>query len=215
MVSLAPNQVGIDEVGRGAWAGPLVAAAVWFPKKIRVPKSVILRDSKTLTKKQKMCSAQFIREHSVFVIKSVSIQTLSQKCVQEANKIVFEKCVAEMKKKLENFNGEAKFFIDGRPQKNFSHTATYVVGGDGLYQSIAAASIIAKVERDQMMTDLAEAYPQYGFERHVGYGTREHYAALLAHGPCPEHRMSYMPMKKLFASFSPAILKSENLKLET
>lgn len=207
MISLTPTQVGIDEVGRGAWAGPLVAAAVWFPKKIRVPKSLILCDSKTLTKKQKMCSAQFIREHSFFVIKSVSEKTLSQKGIQEANKIVFEECVAEMQKILKNFDAETKFVIDGRPQKNFSHAATFVVGGDGLYQSIAAASIIAKVERDRTMTELAQEYPQYGFERHVGYGTREHYEALIAHGPCPEHRMSYMPMKKLFASFSPAIIK--------
>lgn len=207
MIAFAPNQVGIDEVGRGAWAGPLVAAAVWFPKKIQVPKSVILRDSKTLTKKQKLCSAAFIREHSIFVIKSVSIQTLDQKCVQVANKIIFEECVVEMKKMVKNFSRMVRFFIDGRPHKNFSHDATFVVGGDGLYQSIAAASIIAKVERDRIMTELGKDFPQYGFERHVGYGTREHHTALLAHGPCPEHRMSYMPMKQLFASFSPAILE--------
>ena len=91
MIELDQRSVGIDEVGRGAWAGPIVGAAVFF-QKISVPKSVRLMDSKLLTKNQKMCSDQFIREHGVFVIKSVSLKTMSQKGVQEANK-KFLNCV--------------------------------------------------------------------------------------------------------------------------
>ena len=79
-------------------------------------------------------------------------------------------------------------------------TAHFIPHGDRLHQTIAAASIIAKVARDQMMTALSEQYPQYGFERHVGYGTRAHYEALLKYGPCPIHRRSFAPIKKILAA---------------
>ena len=87
--------------------------------------------------------------------------------------------------------------IDGRPVRNFPLPQVALVGGDSLSFSIAAASIIAKVTRDRWMLEMAEIYPEYGFERHKGYGTRQHLQALRRHGPCPIHRMTFAPVSQM------------------
>lgn len=187
--------VGIDEVGRGCWAGPLVAGAVALGEPIEG-----LRDSKKLSKKQREKLAPLIHEQALAVgIGWVTPEELDASGITTAVKMAMERALAQLRA---NYSGGREKFhaviIDGNinylPEEPLAEA---VVKADDIVPAVSAASIIAKVARDQYMEKMALKHPPYGFERHVGYGTAAHVAALAEHGVTPLHRLSFAPIRRL------------------
>lgn len=181
---------GVDEAGRGPLAGPVVAAAVILPEHFLLPG---LDDSKKLTA---ACREEFHLRLTgdASVVWAVSIR--EAEVIDRINILhACHEAMAEAVRMLETPAVHA--LIDGLPVREFPIVQTALVGGDGLSQSIAAASVIAKVTRDRIMRSHAETWPEYGFERHKGYATREHLASLDRHGPCPIHRRSFSPVAQM------------------
>ncbi|HEX8182358.1 MAG TPA: ribonuclease HII [Candidatus Saccharimonadales bacterium] len=182
--------IGIDEVGRGCWAGPLVAAAVVLDPEIPIAG---LQDSKTLSKNQRELLAKLIHANAASVgIGWVWPEAIDISGITAAVKSAMEQAIAQIKYPYE------AIIIDGNynflPQ--YAHVTT-LVKADGLIPEVSAASIVAKVARDDYMATQAVDYPLYGFERHVGYGTAQHIAALQTHGVTVLHRKSFKPIQAL------------------
>lgn len=178
------NICGVDEAGRGPLAGPVCAAAVILPVNIEIPG---LNDSKKLTDKKRRELFPVICENAI----AYSIAFADHKEIDEIN--ILQATYLTMERAINNLSVKADFaLIDGNRAKDFGIPVETVVGGDGRSASIAAASILAKVTRDDYMLEMAENYPQYGFEIHKGYGTKAHYSALTEFGPCPIHRMTFL-----------------------
>ena len=182
---LAPV-AGVDEAGRGPWAGPVVAAAVIFDPRA-IPDG--LDDSKRLTAKRRERLFSEIGAVAHIAVAHASVKRIDRDNIHRASLWA----MAQACRKLAP--APAMALIDGRHYPDLACPARAIVKGDGVSCSIAAASIIAKVTRDRMMEDLARAFPDYGFERHKGYGTPEHRAALERFGPTPHHRRSFSPIK--------------------
>ncbi len=181
--------IGCDEVGRGSWAGPLVAAAVALrPELVR---AVRLRprvhDSKCLSQRRREQAYTFLTQRLPWAVHVIEPDELDRLGVGEANRRAIAQAAATLR-------SETSFVvIDGRGfAVNGAHAC--VVDADAKIFCVAAASIIAKVTRDRLMVHLHERYPQYGFAQHKGYGTPEHAAALRQHGPSPVHRKSFAPV---------------------
>lgn len=201
--------IGTDEVGRGPLCGPVVACAAMFKDpNFQIPETMqkefeLIRDSKKLSEKQREKIYDFIEQHFHLGIGLCDHETIDRINILEASFLAMKKAVQSL---LKTVNYQA--LVSGDQEKtiilvdgnkiipNFSHMQKAVIGGDKLVKSIAAASIIAKVTRDRMMADMHEKYPQYGFDKHKGYGTKLHLDALAAHGPCAIHRKSFGPVKK-------------------
>ena len=180
---------GADEAGRGPLAGPVCAAAVILPEDCVLPG---LNDSKKLTEKKREALFPLIREKAVsYGIAFASVDEIEQRNILAAALLAMDRAIGQLDPQPE------LALIDGNTVKGISVPARSVVHGDALCASIAAASVLAKVTRDRLMLALAEQYPQYGFERHKGYGTKEHYAALEKYGPSPVHRPSFL--RKFYA----------------
>lgn len=174
---------GIDEAGRGPLAGPVVAAAVIFPKKVRIPG---VADSKKLTAPERETLFVKIQEKAV----SVGIGVVSHTIIDEIN--ILQATMRAMAEAVGKLSPPPQhLLIDGNYYRNEGFSYNTIIGGDGTCFSIAAASIIAKVTRDRIMTEMDGRYPQYGFARHKGYCTREHIAAIKKFGPCEIHRKSF------------------------
>lgn len=181
---------GVDEAGRGPLAGPVCAAAVILPEHIDIPG---LDDSKKLSDKRRRELAPIIMEKAV----AYSIALVDHKTIDEIN--ILQATLQAMEKAIQGLSVKPDLaLIDGNREKDFGVASKTVVHGDSLSASIAAASILAKVTRDDMMTKAADTYPGYGFEIHKGYGTKAHYAALRELGPCDIHRMSFL--KKFYGA---------------
>ena len=175
---------GVDEAGRGPLAGPVCAAAVILPKDLELPG---LTDSKKLTDKKRRELFPLIQEHAI----AYGIGMATEQEIDEIN--ILQATFLAMQRALDQLSVKPDLaLIDGNREKDFGVPVKTVVKGDSLSANIAAASILAKVTRDNLMTELAETYPQYGFEIHKGYGTKAHYAALTEHGPSPIHRMTFL-----------------------
>ena len=175
---------GVDEAGRGPLAGPVCAAAVILPPHLEIPG---LTDSKKLTDKKRRELFPIIQEHAIaWGIGWASEKEIDEVNILQATFLAMERALAQLSVKPD------LALIDGNREKNFGLPVKTVVKGDSLSMNIAAASILAKVSRDDRMMRLAEEYPQYGFEIHKGYGTKAHYAALTEHGASPVHRMSFL-----------------------
>lgn len=192
--SLLPRRVcGVDEAGRGPWAGPVVAASVMFLGASVIPNG--LNDSKKLTAKARetLAAQLWARPHDIFI--GVGIATAEE--IDALN--IWGATSLAMVRAAEALQETPQIaLIDGNlVPHHFPYPVKTIVGGDGISLSIAAASIIAKTTRDKLMADYALEYPHYGFERHAGYGTAAHQQALAAHGPCPIHRRSYKPIRAL------------------
>lgn len=175
---------GVDEAGRGPLAGPVCAAAVILPPHLNIEG---LNDSKKLTDKRRRELMPVIKEQAIaYGIGLASHQEIDRVNILQATFLAMERAIAQLE-------GKAEFaLIDGNREKVFGLPVKTVVKGDSLSASIAAASILAKVTRDDLMEQLADTYPGYGFEVHKGYGTKAHYDALRELGPSPVHRMSFL-----------------------
>lgn len=179
---------GVDEAGRGPLAGPVCAAAVILPKGLVIPG---LNDSKKLSDKRRRELFPIIQQEAV----SFGIAFASQEEIDEIN--ILQATFLAMRRAMEQLNPQPEFaLIDGNRETDFGVPCKTVIKGDSLSANIAAASVLAKVTRDDWMMEAAEKYPGYGFEIHKGYGTKAHYAALEKLGPCPIHRRSFL--KKLY-----------------
>lgn len=186
---------GLDEVGRGSWAGPVVAACVIFPSVPITDNTIsIIRDSKTLSRNQRVKARDYLVTRTHWNIGQSSTEEIDELGISQATRLA-------MIRALKDFSHRPNYLlIDGRDTIETIIPQLSIIDGDSLSLSVAAASIIAKVTRDALMATLHEQYPQYGFDTHVGYGTKRHRAALAQFGPCPLHRLSYAPLKKLALS---------------
>ena len=175
---------GVDEAGRGPLAGPVCAAAVILPPHADIPG---LNDSKKLSDKRRRELFPVIKETAV----AYGIGIATHKEIDEIN--ILQATYLAMERAIQALSVKPELaLIDGNRARDFGIPVETVVKGDSRSASIAAASILAKVTRDDMMLELADTYPQYGFEIHKGYGTKAHYAALDEHGISPIHRMSFL-----------------------
>ena len=182
-----PVICGIDEAGRGPLAGDVYAAAVIFDEGVFIDG---LNDSKKLTEKKR----EQLFDEIISKAKDYCVATASVEEIEEIN--ILQATFLAMKRAYEGLGIAADIaLIDGNRLPNLDCEMKTVVKGDSLSASIAAASILAKVSRDRYMTELAEKYPEYRFDKHKGYGTKLHNELILEHGPCPVHRMSFL--KKL------------------
>ena len=175
---------GVDEAGRGPLAGPVCAAAVILPKGLEIPG---LTDSKKLTDKKRRELFPVIKEQAIaFGIGLASHEEIDEINILQATYLAMERALAQLSVKPDIA------LIDGNRAKDFGLPVRTVVKGDSLSMNIAAASILAKVTRDDLMLELAEKYPEYGFEVHKGYGTKAHYEALRVHGASEIHRKTFL-----------------------
>jgi len=181
---------GVDEAGRGPLAGPVCAATVILPPHIEIPG---LNDSKKLTDKCRRELYPLIKEKAVaYGIAFADHNEIDEINILQATYLAMERALSQLTVKPD------VALIDGNRAKDFGLPVQTVVHGDSLSANIAAASILAKVTRDDLMLQMAESYPQYGFAVHKGYGTKAHYQALAQYGPCPIHRMTFL--KKLYGT---------------
>ena len=175
---------GVDEAGRGPLAGPVCAAAVILPMNLEIPG---LTDSKKLTDKKRRELFPIIKEQAI----AYGIGLASHEEIDEIN--ILQATYLAMERAIEQLSIKADIaMIDGNRAKDFGLPVRTVIKGDSLSANIAAASILAKVTRDDLMMGLALQYPEYGFEVHKGYGTKAHYEALLEHGASPVHRATFL-----------------------
>ena len=175
---------GVDEAGRGPLAGPVCAAAVILPPNAEIPG---LNDSKKLSDKKRRELYPIIKEQAIaYGIAFADHQEIDEINILQATYLAMERAINQLSVKPE------LALIDGNRAKDFGIPVETVVHGDSLSASIAAASVLAKVTRDDYMLQMAEEYPGYDFEIHKGYGTKAHYAALTKLGASPIHRMTFL-----------------------
>lgn len=188
---------GVDEAGRGAWAGPLVAAAVILPRPEGDGAALLgqlagVRDSKTLdAARRKRLYATILAVARGVGVGWVEAPELDRIGLGAANRLAWERAIAALPMPPDYL------LLDAFPLPASVTPQEAIVRGDGQCLSIAAASVVAKVSRDRALRALDGQYPRYGLGRHKGYGTAAHHAALRLHGPCPEHRRSFAPIRAL------------------
>lgn len=173
---------GIDEVGRGPLAGPVVSCAVILPKGFEAP----VRDSKKLSEKKRNVLYEQIMAEAV----SVSLGIADNETIDDIN--ILEATKLTMVQAIDGLSVQPDFLLIDALRLPVSIPQAAIVGGDDASVSIAAASIVAKVTRDALMVTYDSAYPVYGFAKHKGYGTKQHREALITHGVCPIHRLSFL-----------------------
>jgi ribonuclease HII len=177
---------GVDEVGRGSLAGPVVAAAVVLDGRCLVPG---VDDSKCLTPPERDRAAAAIRSHAVaFAVAAISPEVIDRINILEATRLAMGEALSRLRPAPDCA------VVDAVRLSGFRFPCIPLVRGDCFSYAVAAASIVAKVERDRMMVELDRKYPQYGFAAHKGYGVAEHLEALSAYGPSPIHRLTYKPV---------------------
>ena len=187
---------GVDEVGRGSLAGPLVACAVILDKNHLLKRKILdtyheINDSKLISPKKRERLAKFIRENAIcYSIAMVEPEIIDKIGISSATQIVFFNTIKNLKTKADHV------FTDTFEIKKLTrHTQTNIPSGDKESITVAAASIVAKVYRDSLMVELHQTYDKYGFDKHKGYGTKLHMETLATHGPCEIYRKSFKPVK--------------------
>jgi ribonuclease HII len=176
---------GVDEVGRGALFGPVVAAAVILPPDTRIRG---LRDSKQLPREEReQLTVVIERKAQAIAVAEIDVETIDRVNIYQATRLAMGAAIRKLAVPPDHLLIDAMIL-------DVDCAQTSIVYGDSLSISIAAASVIAKVHRDRLMCELDRVYPQYGLASHKGYGTAEHLAALAQHGPCPLHRKSFRPV---------------------
>ena len=187
------NSIGIDEVGRGCLAGPVVAAAVVLPRNFE---KLILKDSKKLSFKQRQEAFKKIRKNSVYALGIVSEIQIDKINILNATFQAMNKAL----KQIENFK-KFKVFVDGPYSFDKSNkNIVPIVGGDTKIPSIMAASIVAKCFRDNYMMKISKNYPSYKWEKNFGYGTKEHLKNITKYGVCKHHRKSFSPIHNILSN---------------
>lgn len=187
--------VGIDEAGRGPLAGPVCAGAVLIGEETQLHPFV--RDSKKMTEKRREEVFEYIKEQSLaYGIAMIEAEVIDELGIQEAVKMAMEEALRQIEEKIQQ---KADYLIvDGTNVSTISgYHMEKIKAGDLKHYSISAASILAKVTRDRYMREIAKEYPNYCFEKHVGYGTKLHMENLIKYGPCSIHRKSFAPVKRL------------------
>jgi len=190
----------VDEAGRGPLAGPVVAAAVFIPAShLESERDHALRgltDSKQLSPDRRLHFHSVLTDDPLvdWAVGVASVEEIDELNILQATYLAMKRAVAGLSDVPDHI------LVDGRPVPNLPVASTAIVRGDGQSLSIAAASVMAKVTRDARMQELDATYPEYGFSRNKGYGTREHREALQEHGPCPCHRRSFAPVRQLLPS---------------
>ena len=175
---------GVDEAGRGPLAGPVCAAAVILPQNCEIEG---LNDSKKLSEKKREALFDVICASAVsYGIAFATVEEIEEYNILGATFMAMNRAIAKLGPVPE------LALIDGNRNTGIQIPSRCVIGGDGKCADIAAASVLAKVTRDRYMLQMAELYPQYGFEKHKGYGTKAHYEAIRAYGPSPIHRPSFL-----------------------
>lgn len=180
---------GVDEAGRGPLAGPVVTAAAILPLDCEALMGI--NDSKQLSKEKRAAYAELIKQHAI----SYSVHFQSVEEIDRLN--IYEATKESMKIAVEQLAIQPDVVLADAMTLNITHAQYNIIKGDALSLSIAAASILAKTARDAYMDDLHEQYPQYGFIKHAGYGTKEHVEALRQYGVTPHHRRSFEPIKSM------------------
>ena len=179
---------GIDEAGRGPWAGPVVSAAVILNEK-NIPDG--LNDSKKLSEKKRLSLYS-----SIYNFHSVGVGISSIEEIDSMN--VLQATFLSMKRAVEDLNPQPEYIlVDGNLDPGLNFKTKCIIKGDSISISIAAASVIAKVTRDNLMLKLDKEFPNYNWKKNKGYGTAEHRNALELHGPCKYHRKSFSPINKM------------------
>jgi ribonuclease HII len=202
-VSAGPMIAGVDEVGRGPLAGPVVACAVIMPPDIRAIGGV--DDSKQLTGLQRLRLAALIRRRAVAIgLGAASSREIDRLNIYHATTIAIRRALGRLGMAPDHV------ILDGRTIRSLGIPHTAIVGGDARCYSIACASIIAKVTRDRVMKALAPRYPSYGWDRNVGYTTAKHLAGLAAAGATPHHRRSFIPVCQLMLALADAAAVDES-----
>ncbi len=188
-------RIGVDEVGRGPLAGPVLVAAVALPRGMKLPKSLgSLRDSKKLTAAARERWAAWIKENLPYAIARSAAKTIDARGISVCANACALRCYSAVVSAI----GEAPVRLDGglflKSKKNQAAYPNAVTSpkADEDFPEVALASILAKVTRDAMMTRYHKTYPEYGFGQHAGYGTKAHYAAIQAHGTSPVHRLTFL-----------------------
>ncbi len=180
---------GIDEAGRGPLAGPVCAAAVILPRDLEIEG---LNDSKKLSdKRRRALFDEIIAQAVTYGIAFATEQEIDEINILQATFLAMRRALAQLSVQ------PSIALIDGNRETDFGLPVRTIVKGDSLSANIAAASILAKVTRDDFMLEQAKLYPEYGFDVHKGYGTKAHYEALRKYGPCPIHRRTFL--KKFYA----------------
>lgn len=182
---------GIDEVGRGPWAGPVVACACILPPDF--PQDILLKlgDSKKITAKKRETLEPLIAAHSLYAYGEASVEEIDALNILQATFLAMRRAIAALSQKP-NF-----VLVDGNHNiKGLNIPQKAIIKGDSLCASIAAASIMAKVHRDRLMTHLAEQFPHYAWQSNAGYGTKAHQEGLAQFGISPHHRKSFKPIQK-------------------
>lgn len=190
--SLGGVVAGIDEVGRGPLAGPVIAAAVIIdPATLPVRLADELNDSKKLSAKKRETLAALVLESCTFGFGEASVAEIDRLNILKATFLAMSRAVAALGRPIDHA------LVDGNQVPPLPCPVRCVVGGDGLSLSIAAASVIAKVRRDRLMAELAKEFPGYAWEKNAGYGTAAHMEGLRRLGPTPHHRVSFAPIAQL------------------
>ncbi len=199
--------VGIDEVGRGPLAGPVVACAATLKdysleiKNYEKKKFDLIRDSKMLSEKQREKLFDFIKEYFYVGIGMCDHETIDRMNILEASFLAMKAALSSLNTNIKNQNAKIIILVDGNKKiPNLSKEQRAIVNGDKIVKSISAASIVAKVTRDRIMREMDEKYPNYGFHKNKGYGTRFHMDALRKCGPCEIHRKTFEPVSTLAKS---------------
>ena len=186
-------RIGIDEVGRGPLAGPVLAAAVHLPEPIAG-----LADSKCLNVTERERLALLIRERAFWALGAASVAEIDRLNILVASHLAMRRALCRLARQLPG--QPLEILVDGHLDPGLGWPCRCIVGGDGLIPEIGAASIVAKVARDRLLARLGVRHPGYGFERHAGYPTAAHREALLALGACVHHRRSFAPVRLVINS---------------
>ncbi len=187
---------GVDEAGRGPLAGPVVAGAVAAPRDLLEAESEALlqglTDSKKLTERRREAFFEILRNHPSIMIGvgEATVEEIDRLNILRATHVAMARAIDALAVTPDHA------LVDGRPVEGLPCSSTAIVGGDGVSLLIAAASVVAKVTRDRYMVELDRRYPQYGFAKHKGYGSRTHMQALFEYGPSPVHRRSFRPVRE-------------------
>lgn len=177
---------GVDEVGRGPLIGPVVACACILPVNFYHKD---IKDSKKLSEKKREEMYKIIKENAI----SIGLGIVSEKVIDEVN--IYEATKIAMKEAIKNLNITPEHVLIDAMKLELNISSTSIIKGDAKSESIAAASIIAKVTRDHMLDEMDKEYPMYDLKNNKGYGTKKHLEALQTYGPCKYHRVSYSPVR--------------------